>query len=67
MTEPSDPSRRSRPAIHYAGRLERLCREPGQKVVLSSAVAAHLGDGVRSAGLHALRSIAQPQEAFVPV
>lgn len=54
------------PAVNYAARLERLCRELGRKLVLSSAVATHLGNGVSSAGRHALRSVAEPQEVFVP-
>jgi adenylate cyclase len=55
------------PAVNYASRLERLCRELKQKLVVSADVARHLDGRVRSAGRHSLRSIAQPQEIFVPV
>ncbi len=54
------------PAVNYASRLERLCRELGQKLVVSAEVASHLSDRVRSTGRHGLRSIAEPQEIFVP-
>jgi adenylate cyclase len=54
------------PAVNYASRLERLCRDLGQKLVLSAAVARHLDDRVRSVGKHALRSVAEKQEIFVP-
>jgi adenylate cyclase len=53
------------PAVNYASRLERMCRELRQKLVMSADVARHLGPGVRSAGRHNLRSIAEPQEIFV--
>jgi len=53
------------PAVNYASRLERLCRELGQKLVLSADVARHLGSEVRSAGHHTLRSVAEKQEIFV--
>jgi len=54
------------PAVNYASRLERLCRELRQKLVVSADVAQHLDGHVRSAGRHSLRSIAEPQEIFVP-
>jgi adenylate cyclase len=54
------------PAVNYASRLERMCRELRQKLVMSADVARHLGSDVRSAGRHNLRSIAEPQEIFVP-
>lgn len=53
------------PAVNYASRLERMCRELRQKLVLSADVARHLGGEVRSAGLHTLRSVAEKQEIFV--
>ena len=51
-------------AANKAARIEALCRETGQDVVLSSAFAAELGAPCRSLGRFALRGVAEPEEVF---
>jgi adenylate cyclase len=51
-------------AANKAARIEALCRETGQDVVLSSAFAAALGVACPSLGSFALRGVAGPEEVF---
>jgi adenylate cyclase len=51
-------------AANEAARIEALCKETGQDVVLSSTVAAALGAPCRSLGKFALRGVAEPAEVF---
>lgn len=55
------------PAVNEAARIEALCKELQQPILVSDAVAPLLPEGsVRSAGSHALRGIKAPRELFVP-
>jgi len=51
-------------AANKAARIEALCKETGQDVVLSSTMAAELGVPCRSLGRFALRGVAEPEEVF---
>ncbi|MEK6244290.1 MAG: adenylate/guanylate cyclase domain-containing protein [Pseudomonadota bacterium] len=51
-------------AANEAARIEGLCKETGQDVVLSQTVAAQLGAPCPSLGKFALRGVAQPVEVF---
>jgi len=51
-------------AANKAARIEALCKETGQDVVLSGALAAELGAPCRSLGTFALRGVAEPEEVF---
>jgi adenylate cyclase len=51
-------------AANEAARIEALCKETGQDVVLSGSMAAELGVPCRSLGKFALRGVAQPVEVF---
>ena len=51
-------------AANKAARIEALCKETGQDVVLSSALAAELGAPCRSLGKFALRGVAEAEEVF---
>jgi len=51
-------------AANKAARIEALCKETGQDVVLSSTMAAELGARCRSLGRFALRGVAEPEEVF---
>jgi adenylate cyclase len=51
-------------AANKAARIEGLCKDTGQDVVLSAAVAAELGAPCRSLGKFALRGVAEPEEVF---
>ena len=51
-------------AANKAARIEALCKETGQDVVLSSAFVAELGAPCRSLGKFALRGVEQPEEVF---
>ena len=51
-------------AANKAARIEALCKETGQDVVLSSTMAAELGVPCRSLGTFALRGVAEPEEVF---
>jgi adenylate cyclase len=51
-------------AANKAARIEALCKETGQDVVLSSTMAAELGVPCRSLGKFALRGVAEPEEVF---
>lgn len=51
-------------AANMAARIEALCKETGEDVVLSSAIAAQLGAQCRSLGRFALRGVAGAEEVF---
>jgi len=51
-------------AANKAARIEALCKETGQDVVLSSAFVAELGAPCRSLGRFALRGVEEPEEVF---
>jgi len=51
-------------AANKAARIEALCKETGQDVVLSSSMATVLGTRCRSLGSFALRGVEQPEEVF---
>jgi adenylate cyclase len=51
-------------AANEAARIEALCKQTGQDVVLSSTVAAALVTPCRSLGRFALRGVEQPEEVF---
>ena len=51
-------------AANKAARIEALCKETGEDVVLSSTMAAQLGARCRSLGTFALRGVAEPEEVF---
>jgi adenylate cyclase len=51
-------------AANEAARIEALCKETGQDVVLSSAFVAGLGAPCRSLGRFALRGVDAPEEVF---
>ncbi|MGB3937254.1 MAG: adenylate/guanylate cyclase domain-containing protein, partial [Burkholderiales bacterium] len=51
-------------AANKAARIEALCKDTGQDVVLSGAVAAALGVRCPSLGRFALRGVAEPEEVF---
>lgn len=55
------------PAVNEASRIESLCKELGQSVLVSRDCAAYLGgEGLRSVGSHVLRGIREPKELFIP-
>jgi len=51
-------------AANEAARIEALCKETGQDVVISETIAAELGGTCRSLGKFALRGVAEPVEVF---
>jgi adenylate cyclase len=53
-------------AANEAARIEALCKDTGQDVVLSSTVVAQLGESCSSLGRFPLRGVEQPIEVFAP-
>ena len=51
-------------AANKAARIEALCKDTGEDVVLSAAMAAELGAPCRSLGRFPLRGVAEPEEVF---
>jgi adenylate cyclase len=51
-------------AANKAARVEALCRETGEDLVLSSAFVAGLGKPCRSLGKFELRGVAEPEEVY---
>ncbi|MBI1942366.1 MAG: adenylate/guanylate cyclase domain-containing protein [Betaproteobacteria bacterium] len=51
-------------AANKAARIEALCKETGQDVVLSSTMASELGAPCRSLGKFALRGVGEAEEVF---
>jgi adenylate cyclase len=54
------------PAVNEASRIERLCGELGQPILMSDAFAHCCGSPIRSLGYHALRGVSEPREIFTP-
>ena len=52
------------PAVNLAARLEKLARDLGRSVVVSSTFAAQCASGLSPLGDHRLRGLGQPQPAF---
>jgi adenylate cyclase len=52
------------PAVNLAARLEKLARDLGRSVVVSSTFAAQCSSGLSPLGDHRLRGLGQPQPAF---
>jgi adenylate cyclase len=52
------------PAVNLASRLERLCSERGETVLLSRAVADHIGTRAELIGVEQLRGLSQPQAVY---
>lgn len=52
------------PAVNLASRLERLCSEIGDRVLLSGAVAEHVPDQVELIGARRLRGLSRPQMVY---
>lgn len=52
------------PAVNLASRLERLCSERGEAVLLSQAVADHIGTRAELIGVEQLRGLSQPQSVY---
>lgn len=53
------------PAVNKAARIEGLCKETGQPILLSSDFATLIGNR-RSVGNFSLKGIAEPEKIFVP-
>lgn len=51
-------------AANKAARIEALCKDTGEDVVLSASMAAGLGAPCRSLGRFPLRGVAEPEEVF---
>ena len=51
-------------AANEAARIEALCKDTGQDVVLSRTVMSALGQSLPSLGSFALRGVAEPVEVF---
>ena len=54
------------PAVNEASRIERLCGEVGEPVLMSAEFAACCACPSRSIGHHRLRGIGEPREIFAP-
>lgn len=52
------------PAVNQASRVEGLCRDLGRSFLMTTAVAAHVPDGVELLGSFALRGIDEPQQIW---
>jgi len=52
------------PAVNLASRLERLCSEIGDRVLVSGAVAKHVPDQVELIGARRLRGLSRPQMVY---
>ncbi len=52
------------PAVNLASRLERLCSERGEPVLVSQAVADHIGSRAELIGVEKLRGLSQPQAVY---
>jgi adenylate cyclase len=52
------------PAVNTAARIERLCKELGEPLLISATLAAYIRRPLRSRGAHLLRGIADPLEVF---
>ena len=54
------------PAVNEASRIERLCGEVSQPILMSDAFARCCGTPVTSLGFHALRGVSEKREIFAP-
>lgn len=55
------------PSVNEASRIESLCKELGQSVLVSADCAALFGaEGLQSVGRHTLKGIREPKELFAP-
>ncbi|MGE5147870.1 MAG: adenylate/guanylate cyclase domain-containing protein [Candidatus Eiseniibacteriota bacterium] len=54
------------PAVNLASRIETLCRDLGERILVSEAFAAHAGTGLESLGRHAFRGVATEHELYRP-
>ena len=52
------------PAVNAAARIERLCKELGESLLISATLARHIRRPLRSRGAHLLQGIADPLEVF---
>jgi adenylate cyclase len=55
------------PAVNLTARIESMCRQLGQQLLLSSDFVREGGIAARSLGHHALKGVGADQELFVPV
>ena len=53
-------------AANKAARIESLTKVLGERIVVSDAVAASVGEPLRSLGEHNLRGVGRPMELFAP-
>jgi adenylate cyclase len=53
-------------AANEAARIEGLTKVLGERIVVSDAVAASVGEPLRSLGEHSLRGVGRPMELFAP-
>ncbi len=54
------------PAVNLAARLDGLCRDLGEPIVISAEFARASGRDLRPLGRHALKGVAEPQDVFGP-
>jgi adenylate cyclase len=54
------------PAVNEASRIETLCGQLDEPLLMSAAFAGCCAHPVRSLGLHRLRGVAEPREIFAP-
>ncbi len=52
------------PAVNLTSRLERLCSEMGEAVLLSETLARHVADRAEVIGVRRLRGLSQPQTVY---
>jgi adenylate cyclase len=55
------------PAVNLTARIESMCRQLGQQLLLSSDFVGEGGIAARSFGRHALKGVGADQELFVPI
>lgn len=52
------------PAVNEASRIEGMCKELGEPILLSASFAESFSGGLRSVGKHCLRGVREDQELF---
>jgi adenylate cyclase len=55
------------PAVNLASRIEELCRDLDEPILVSAPFAAAAGHGLESIGSHAFKGVAAAHELFRPV
>jgi adenylate cyclase len=55
------------PAVNLAARIETLCRDLGERILVSEAFAAAAGHGLESLGNHEFKGVAAPHQLFRPL